>query len=455
MTDLRLRLFVGSARQDLVFFARCLAPLAGLVANSAPAAAAWFGLLNAKTLLGTGLPCHPWVEAIDGSGGVLPSRSVGEMLGDVDVDGHDSAASQRWSSHDREAALLLAMASAADKDEWSAMLVGAGLVRSLVNSLQACLDFRTAVRGLDLAKVLTAAGKPSSPTRRGQGSTCGGGGRDSFRRATQPLQGEVASGGAAKAKGTKEEGGRGQVARQSDGCLGCELETAQVLVVVALGALLSAHPLAARDRFQLSGGMLRVHRAIFQQPKDSRGKERHECVSYRGEGCDSAAPTLAFPFLQEHCALVSLQVLRLCLRADDAAKQLPSNVVEGVVRLVGALSPSMQMAWDKGHLTEGGPAGGLPDCGEMLQEGGMEGPGNSCDLRDGLAHSFLPLGLLDEVPVLEPRVSVSFSVDEEQEAGASASASASSGVTLASESTGGPAAGAKPQLNASSYRLCG
>lgn len=424
LPDLRLLLVVGSARQDLLFFARCLAPLAGVVANSAPAAAAWYDLLNAKTLLGTGLPKHPWVggtdssdfrPVVDATRGTFAFGRFGEILGNVE--GHNSAASQGGGNHDDEAALFLAMALAADKDEWSAVLVGAGLVRSLMNSLQACLDFRTAMRGLDSTKASAAAGRSGS-----------------FRWATQPLPGEVASGGAESVKDVKAGDVRGEVV--SDGCLGRELETAQVLVVVALGALLSAHPLAARDRFQLSGGMLRVHRVIFQQPKHSRAEEMRESVLSRGEGCNATASTLTLPFLQEHCALVALQVLRLCLRADDEAKQLPTDVLEGAVRLVGALAPSMRMAWEKSHVTGAGlacgpPHVGLADGGESFQPGGAEIGGDGCDRLGGLSYRFLPLGLLEEV-----------------------SASDSAGVPSPSESTG-PAADAKPPLDASSYRLCG
>lgn len=421
LPDVRLVLFVLSAREDLLFFARCLAALAGVVANSAPAAVAWYDLLNTKTLLGTGVPCHPWV------GGTASSGVVPSFPPVVDPD-------------EGEAALFLAMTSAADKDEWSAMLVGAGLVRSLVNSLQACLDFRTAVRGLASTKASAAAGKPGSSARGGNSSSSAcGGGTDSFRRATQPLTGEGASGREQAAKSTKA--GNVGVPPPNDGCLGRELEVTQAFVVVALGALLSAHPLAARDRFQLSGGMLRVHRVIFQLPKNPQVGEMRECVSSRGEGCSDAAATLVFPCLREHCALVALQVLRLCLRADDAVTQLPPGVVEGVVRLVGALSPSMR-------LVGGLPRMGLADGDEKVQDGGPEVGGNRCDRRGGLSHTFLPLGVLGEVPAPEPRVT--FGVTEETEAGARASAAAAS----LSESSG-PATEARRSLDSPSYRLCG
>lgn len=464
-----------SARQDLIFFARCLAPLAGVVANSAPAAAAWYDLLNAKTLLGTGLPNHPWVVGTDSIGGVSTTcRPVvdatrgavavgqpGEML--ENVGGHNSAATEGWGNQDGEAALFLAMTSAADKDEWSAMLVSGGLVQSLVNSLQACFDFRTAVQGLDTMKAWAAAGKFGSSAQGGNSSSSSsdGGGTDSFRRANRPLREEAASGAAQNAKSPRTGGVGAEVL--SDGCLGRELETAQVLVVVALGALLSAHPLAARDRFQLSGGTLRVHRAIFQQPKDSRAEETRKCVSYR-QGCSDTPATSASPFLQEHCALVALQVLRLCLRADDDVEQLPPDVLEGALKLVGALSPSLRMAWDKGratsHVTRGGLADearhvGLPHIGERVQDGGPEVGGNGFDGLGGLSHRFLPLGLLEEVPVPVPvhvpEARVTFSVPEETETGAD---SGSAGVASLSEGTA-TAAGAKPGLIASSYRLCG
>lgn len=435
-----------SAHQDLLFCVRCLAPLAGLVANSTPAAAAWYDLLNAKTLLGTGLPCHPWVGGADSSsGGVVPSScpvyneggAMGGTLGGAGkLDGRKGATNEQSSNPtasrgngEEEAAFFVAMSSAADSDEWSAMLVGAGLVRSLVSSLHACVDLRVVARGADLTK------EPSATPGSGSSARCSGsnGNTESVLGANRQLKGGDVAGGAQHTK---------------YGGLGCELETTQVLVMTAVGALLSAHPLAARDRFQLAGGALRLHRIISRQPRTSREEGVHVCVSPRGVGCGNVAAP-AFPFLQEHCALVALQVLRLCLRAGDGAKRVPPDILEGVVRLVGALSPPMLSTWSKSQaFAVGGREGrpfrpGLTDDGEGFQEGVAEGAGRSCYGRGVLTQEFLPLGQLEEVPVPETNVVFGFA----NESGTS------TGVSSSSESLG-PTTGLELSLNAS-YRLCG
>ncbi|CAN0579629.1 unnamed protein product, partial [Ectocarpus sp. 12 AP-2014] len=182
------------AQQDLLFFAHCLAPLASLVTNSAPAAGAWYDLVNAKTLGGTGLPSHPWVSSTESRGGVVPSccpvyraadatngapgmgkarRRNGENWGEESSpaagDGHSD-------KEEEEEDLFLAMFSAANTDEWSAMLVGCGLVRSLVNSLQACLDVRITARGLGLTRASPAMRRSGSATIGGdRGSSCSAG----------------------------------------------------------------------------------------------------------------------------------------------------------------------------------------------------------------------------------------------------------------------------------------
>lgn len=423
------------------------------MANSAPAAAAWYDLVNAKTLLGTGLPCHPWVGGTDSSIGVVPRScpvytkgdAAGGNLGAGGLDERKDSTNRQSSdptashgNHEEEAELLLEMSSAADSDEWSAILVSAGLVRSLVNSLQTCVDFRIAARGVDLTKELPSA-LASGSSARGGGSSSS---TESVRRANQPPQGGDMADGAQNTKGRE----------LLDGCcLGCDLEATQVLVMIALGALLSAHPLAARDRFQLAGGALRINRIISHQPRNSYDEGIHACVSSRGIDCGNAAAaaTLAFPFLQEHCALVALQVLRLCLRADKGAKRMPHDVLEGAVRLVGALSPSMLSTWSKSQaFAVDGREGrlfhsGLTDNDKGVQEGVAEGTGKRWYGRGFLTQEFLPLGLVEEVPVPEAEATFGFA----NESGTSA------GVPSSSESFGSTA-GLGPSLN-TSYRLCG
>ncbi len=450
---------VLSAHQDLLFFARCLAPLARLVASSAPAAAAWYDLVNAKALPGTGLPRHPWVGGgPDGSGDAVPSccpepRSTdaacgapgaeesggrnGEARGqdpgptadhvEREEEEDDEEDEEEEEVEKDEAELYLAISSAADSDEWSARLIGAGLVRSLVNSLQACLDFRAAARGLG-AKTAPAAAV------RGPSSSARGGGGPAGRDGLESVPGDASGNGRSH-----------QERKYHRVCFGCELETVHVSVMMALGALLSAHPLAARDRFQLAGGPLRVHRAIFQQPKDHLARDEellHTCAvssspssSRGGDGPRSgaAAPLPRSPFLREHCALVAVQVLRLSLRAGGAEPNgPPPDVLEGAARLVGALSSSMLSAWVA-----------LADC-SPRSRGGAPGEESICGRRRVLSQKFLPLGLPGEVSL-----PVAWEASGVVDCG-SASAEASF-----SGRQGSSAIGIKLPLDSSSYRLCG
>ncbi|CAB1097656.1 unnamed protein product [Ectocarpus sp. CCAP 1310/34] len=306
------------------------------------------------------------------------------------------AAGDGHSDEEEEEDLFSAIFSAANTDEWSAMLVGCGVVRSLVNSLQACLDVRITARGLDLTR--------ASPAMRRSGSATFGGDRGSSCSAGLDVTtGAVQSADLAK----EEEDGDGMPS--VDWCLACELETAQVVVMMALGALLSAHPLAARDRFQRAGGALRVHRIISHQPENSGNDEVHVCVSSGPEvdGDAAAAPVSACPFLQEHCVLVALQMSRLSVRAEGMAGCAPLDVLQGAARVVGALSPAMLSTWRKcqgptvtcGDLQDQPPRPKPTDKDERLQDSGLEDPENNNNQQGVLSHGLLPLGLPGEVAV--------------------------------------------------------
>lgn len=359
------RLLPFSARQDLLFFVHCLVPLGRIVADSAPAAMAWYGLVNGNTLAGTGLPRHPWVGSAsggDGGAGGVPrcgTSTAAETadvarrpkVDNVAVGGEDLFTptnvekAEKCDAHnpdmDSEEAKFTAMDSVADTDEWSAMLISASLVRSLVGALQACLDARIAARGEvsgDMPKREPDVGKS--------------GNADSLS-SPEPAEARATS----RCVHPREEEGAGG---ETDACLGCELDSAQVTVTLALGALLSAHRLAARDRFQLAGGARRFYR-IVSQPHSSRDV-LHDCL-HRREGCtDAAATAVAMPFLHEHCALVAMQVLRLCLRSG-VSEVVPPDVIEGAAQMVGALSPLMLSAWGKQGVGRplGSRGGGLGD----------------------------------------------------------------------------------------------
>ena len=317
-------------------------PLARIVADSAPAAAAWYGLVNENTLAGTGLPRHPWVGGASGGGSVpiRPASNTADVARTPEVDnvvagGEDlftpinveppAKCGARDPDVDSEEAKFSAMDSVADKDEWSAMLISASLVRSLVGALQACLDARIAARGDIVGEVRKR--KPDVGKSGNVDSLC----------SPDPAGSRTTN---SSVRPQEKEGTDGE----TGACLGCELDSAQIIVTLALGALLSAHRLAARDRFQLAGGARRFHRVV-SQPHSSRDV-LHACLSRR-EGCtDTAAAAVAMPFLHEHCALVSMQVLRLCLRSG-VSEAVPTDVIEGAAQMVGALSPLMLSAWGK------------------------------------------------------------------------------------------------------------
>lgn len=431
-------------------------PLARIVADSAPAAAAWYDQVNDNTLAGTGLPRHPWVGSASGGGGSVPScatptaantADVKRMpkVGNVAVGGdlftstnaeEDAKCDAHYPDVDSEEAKFTAVDSAADKDEWSAMLVRANLVRSLVGALQACLDARIAARGEIVGDV---------PKRKPEvGQSC------QVESLTSP---EPEESGATyrwvRPQGNKGTGG------ETYACLGCELDSAQVTVTLALGALLSAHRLAARDRFQLAGGPRRFHRVV-SQPHSSRDG-LHACL-LRREGCtDAAASAVAMPFLHEHCALVSMQVLRLCLRSG-VSEVVPPDVIEGAAQMVGALSPLMRSALGKqgvGRPLDRGRGSrprswGPSDNGQEFQEGETEAgtsdasgnftvPGPETRRR-ALSRTLLPLDCPGKV-VVEPA----------SNAAKENSFSAQQG----SASTRGCHTGVHHTLEAPSYLLCG
>lgn len=449
------RCLLSSAHQDLVFFARCLAPLTRLVANSAPAAAAWYDLVNAKTLAGTGFPRHPWLSGSDRSDGLGPSCCPVPGVADAIGGGAQGAGSPRrrhdegglespgHANREKEEAIFVCMSSAADSDEWSAMLVGAGLVRSLSDSLQACLDVRIAARGA--TKESLVAGVDGYPAKAGSSFSSSIGRPQSVSRRLQPLAVEFAPDAVEDAK--REKGGATARGTSGYGCLGCDLETAQIGVVIAVGALLSAHPLATRDRFQLAGGMARLHGVISHDPGRPRD-DLHTCISSQGEHHGNTSAVAVLPFLPEHCALVALQVLRLCLRADSSPNCVPPDIVGGAARLAGALSIPMLSTWGRCHhsssaLGEGGRRHFQPDR-TVDGERSQEHSGDTFCRQGFMSQKVLPLECPEEVAVPEATEGFGFARGN----GVGAQAASSSG-------SHDPAAEPKPSLGSLSYRLCG
>lgn len=428
-----------------MFFARCLAPLARVVANSVPAAAAWYGLVNGKTLAGTGFPCHPWVSSTDSIDGLSPSCCPvptaadaigGGTQGAESLGGKNDEEGSELPGHDdkdKEEALFLSMSSAANSDEWSAMLVGAGLVRSLVDSLQACLDVRIVARGANRSKESLVASVDDFSAK-GTSSVISSASRpQSDVRKLQPF--------------VVETGGPTACGLPAHGCLGCDVEAAQVVVVIAIGALLSAHPLATRDRLQLAGGIARLHGVTSHKP-DHRRDDFHACVSFQGERRGSASTAFVLPFLPEHCALVALQVLRLCLRADSSSSCVPPDIVGGAARLAGALSLPILSTWGK-CLVGSSPVGegetrSLRPHHMVDREQFEEGSGDN-EYRQGvMSQKLLPLGCPEDVAA--PEVAGSFGFVGENGVCAQAASS---------WDTRDPAEEPRSSLGSFSYRLCG
>lgn len=309
--------------------------------NSAPGATAWYNLVNSNTLEGMGLPAHPWVgdtyndEIVSNTtppiahtlGTCADARDEPKTDHECDAESHGVHNRMRKAKNDDEQ--IRVISSVANKDEWSAALVGVNLVQSLVNSLQALLDADIAApRGLERTEALAAKLETGKSW-------------NMKSNASTQLAGEVTT-------SDKQMPGpdKAVIEVPTDDCLGCEIETAQVEILLALGSLLSAHPLAARDRFQLAGGALRVHR-IVSRPKPDRD-ETHACLCSGMDGAKGATAALAStPFLHEHCCLVALQVLRLRLRLDSNSEAIPLGVIEGAARLVDALAPVVRGVCDK------------------------------------------------------------------------------------------------------------
>lgn len=304
---------------DIVFFLRCLVPLARIVSNSPPASSAWYALVNEHAVPGLGLSHHPWPRGTDVATARKPRQPVsGSPCANLDYAAawEEKAQSrperrsydgENNGSKDSEVSFA-AMSSVANTDEWSAALVNAGLVQSLVRSLQACLEIRPML-GLAVEAEELQDDAPLGQTK------------------SIPMTDTV-------------------VRKESDCCLGFSLAVAQVEVMLAIGGLLSAHPQAARDRFLLVGGMVTLSRMVSVSPCD-RDKERDgssDGGAYT-EGTAIAAATAA-PFMHEHCCLVALQLLRVCLRSG-ADVALPVDLLKGATGLVESLPHAMHILWEK------------------------------------------------------------------------------------------------------------
>lgn len=213
----------------------------------------------------------------------------------------------------------VSVSSVADVDEWSAMLVSGGLVRSLVDVLQALVDARIVVR---------EAGFTPSTWRAWANS-------DAVKLAERTVVGNSAS--------PHEAVEDSFLALHDFSCFECRLEMVQVEVTLALGTLLSAHPLASRDRFQLAGGAMRFY-ALISLPKVERDKA-HAC-RLLGESIPGATVAAVSPFLRERGLLLALRVIHLNLRGDGSAGLIPTEVVDGAATLVRAILPAMRSVWE-------------------------------------------------------------------------------------------------------------
>lgn len=407
------------------------------------------------------MPRHPWVSGTD-EGISVPRCAASPVTNTVGTpraeelrpdraavggqkavtDGYREAGEGRDSQNlnkDSEGVNLRAISLAADSDEWSAMLVSAGLVRSLVNLLQACLDARIAARGVDFAATPTPI--PGTASSKG--------------RRTETLGRTRPDGEATSSEARVQRAGRAVFEVKDDGCLGCELETAQVKVMLAIGALLTAHPLAARDRFQLAGGAQRFCRVVSWP--NNVGDEVHACVSRR-DWCAEAAATVAFPFLREHCFLVLLQVLRLCLRASVSEVAIPPDVVAGAARLMETLSPALLSLWEKHDVANSARRAERPRMVELGAPGGHQedsrGGENNSDSsagccskrpRNALSRTLLPLRCPDEVPV-QPTGRAAFVATKDDNASA---------VEAFSNASHCRAGEVQSSVDALSYLLCG
>lgn len=214
---------------------------------------------------------------------------------------------------------FVSVSSVADMDEWSAMLISGGLVRSLVGVLQALVDARIVVR---------EAGLTPSTWRAWANS-------EAVKLAGRAVVGKSAS--------PHEAGEDSFLVFDYFSCFECKLEMLQVEVTVALGTLLSAHPLAARDRFQLAGGALRFYHLI-SLPKVERDKA-HAC-RLPDESMPGATVAAVSPFLRERGLLLALRVMHLNLRGDGTAALIPTEVVNGAALLVRAVLPAMRSVWE-------------------------------------------------------------------------------------------------------------
>lgn len=268
--------------------------------------------------------------------------------------------------------------SVADVDEWSAMLVSGGLVRSLVDALQALVDARIVVR---------EAGLTPSTWRSWANS-------EAVRLAERTVVGNSAS----PYKGVEDS----FLALHDFSCFECRLEMVQVEVTLALGTLLSAHPLAARDRFQIAGGTLRFY-VLISLPKVERDKA-HAC-RLLGESIPGATVAAVSPFLRERGLLLALRVIHLNLRADSSAALIPIEVVDGVAPLVRAILPAMRSVWEangvefgqEGDLTSTAYAKSFAGWQTRYQPAPPEG--HKSDRGSGLSRELLGLYLPGEMAV--------------------------------------------------------
>lgn len=457
---------LGSMHEDLSFFLSCLVPLARIVASSAPASFAWYTLVNEKTLRGTGLPEHPWSGRPD-EDGETPSysvfsslnfpvmRGISRMLergaGVVAYGRHiykGRSGSSQSDTGDKDDdgdvdsvdANLLSMRSVQDKDQWSAMLVSAGLVRSLVDCLRACQDSSILAQDTDSVPAAAAAAAGSS---------------SDAVNGERPLEwAHQLAGQATRGEESCEQSADEAVAGNSKACFGCELETARVEAMLALGGMLTAHPLAARDRLELAGGMACLRRVADVSHACSCWKEKDKPAS-SGGGTGPIASTVgsARPLLREHGSLVALQVIRLCVRMG-VSKAVPATVVEEAAQLVEALSPAMRSLWERHRVEDSGKLAAW--CSDKEREVSLGGGEESSKGEEDIAavmEDYARRLSRDLLPLRCPKKLVMRLVDSDVVS--SCASRRESVVAGAGLSGAGSATEAQRMLDSPSYLLCG
>lgn len=301
-----------SSLTEPLFLAGCLVPIARAIARSAPSLPVWYARINATALLGTALPKHPWDGGTSDSG-ILPGCAAfdtnaselqasglkGESLrpsidhpqgwgAQGSPHGHLCAqfggnnGGEVWPETSRRAVASEERNSplfSADSDEWSAALVCSGTVQALLRSLRACLDALAILCQVSRSEADDVAGLKST------------------------------------------------------------LIGTQVEILLAIGAMLTAHPTSTLERLHLIRSVW-LFRTLAEAPQPCSS----EHVSQRGpwDGLFGVAGHALARSMRAHGCLVALQVLQVCLKVEN---RLGSNVdvASNIAGLVEALPTVLRM----------------------------------------------------------------------------------------------------------------